>query len=1026
MLYQADYRLLSSLPESVWGGEILLLTIELTNRGTIPWLTFGRYPVHLSYHWQTLAGQPVVPDGFRNVLPMPVPPGHHVVMEMRVEPPPTPGTYQLVVDLVEEGIGWFSERGVAPLVLPVTYLPCALRHATILNGNVVANDAVGNHVATQLRLLREAGYHTLLITEFVDPRLPVDIRRSSVAIKYRDIEHPSSQLQWVLNHFHMSDLLVVNYSTYYELAQMMTLARRSAILFDYHGITPPHLWGDETSPGYQDLQRGQQHLALVQYADYAVGHSRYTTNELLRTGLIPEDRVATLPYGVLQEVRACPPPDPLLVRRYRPNGEAVLLYVGRMARNKRIIDLVEAMPIILQHHPGTILLLVGDNHTPPYRDYAAEVMERAKELGCQHQVIFTGQVADLTPYYALCDLFVTASVHEGFGMPVIEAMARGKPVVAANATALPETVNGGGVLFEPGNPVHLAEHVTALLDEQRGRKPFSSPSPLFLRKGTTEHLASRTISMVTPRYGVDVLGGAESGIRGWAEQLAKRGYRVEVLTTCTDNMIHWNNRYPPGRDEVNGIPVHRFPIDDVDVGAFHQVHAKLIHGEYVSYQDELVFARNSLQSSALNAYLRDHAEEMLCAIFTPYLFGTTYWGAQVVPDKAIVLPCLHDEPLARLTIFREMLEGAAGIFFNTEAEERFATDTLGVVNPHRAIIGYGFSDAEPVGDANAFRAKYALPDQPMVLYSGRLEQYKNVPLLIEYFVRYKREHPDPLILVLAGDGDVSPPNRPDIVATGTITDRQELANAYAAATVLCQLSLRESFSLVIMESWMQGRPVLVHGDCAVTRQHVEQCGGGYAPRGYEEFRTALHRLVSDPAHADELGRRGRAYVLSRYHWDAIIDRIVRGIQTCIIEQTTYDRLARHGIRHALAFTTTRFRDAFLPMVERTHLATGTQIPPHLVQQLYQIAQVGMPDYTVQSTLPLVGKFIAWTRRQLTSHLKEPYLDPIIARQEQFNRELLRITLNLLEQSGYEQRRLKRELEILRSTIQHGSGKGSCT
>jgi hypothetical protein len=81
----------------------------------------------------------------------------------------------------------------------------------------------------------------------------------------------------------------------------------------------------------------------------------------------------------------------------------------------------------------------------------------------------------------------------------------------------------------------------------------------------------------------------------------------------------------------------------------------------------------------------------------------------------------------------------------------------------------------------------------------------------------------------------------------------------------------------------------------------------------------------------------------------------------------------------------------------------------------------MPDYMVQSGVPLVGRFIAWARRNLTSHLKEPYLDPIIGRQEQFNNELLQTTLTLLEQSGYEQRRLKRELEIVRGKLkQKGS------
>ncbi|PJF23695.1 MAG: glycosyl transferase, partial [Phototrophicales bacterium] len=107
-----------------------------------------------------------------------------------------------------------------------------------------------------------------------------------------------------------------------------------------------------------------------------------------------------------------------------------------------------------------------------------------------------------------------------------------------------------------------------------------------------------------------------------------------------------------------------------------------------------------------------------------------------------------------------------------------------------------------------------------------------VPLLIEYFMRYKAERPGPLTLALSGTGSIPLPSRDDIVGLGMLP-RDALTDAYASAVALCQLSLNESFSLVLMESWLQSRPVIVHADCAVTRGHVERSGGGYAIGSYE-------------------------------------------------------------------------------------------------------------------------------------------------------------------------------------------------
>jgi glycosyltransferase involved in cell wall biosynthesis len=741
-------------------------------------------------------------------------------------------------------------------------------------------------------------------------------------------------------------------------------------------------------------------------------------------------------------------------------GLRVLLFVGRMARNKRLIDMVEALALVRQHYPDTCLVLVGDNQHAPYAAYVQEVQQRASDLGCGEYVLFIGQVADLAPYYQRCDVYVTASVHEGFCLPVIEAMAVGKPVVAADATALPETVNGGGLLFAPGDVADMAAKIMLLFADDAvsvsssvlpaSSVPFSRrtsvgkvragvsrkgaktqnfgqemvfPNGVQGEKGSLERtslprdiIGEKPIVFVTLRYGDEIVGGSERLMRGWAEQLAQRGYAVELLTTCVHDLFAWRNQLPPGVEQVNGVTVRRFLIDEGDAQGFHTVQAKAVRGEYVSYRDERRFMQQNLRSRAMEAYLQAHADAFACVLFAPYLFGTTYWGMQAVAEKAIIVPCLHQEPVAHFQIVREMLEAASGLLFNTVAERELATGCLQVKNPAQAIVGYGFDPLAPLVDGEWFRRQYGLSH--FLLYSGRLEDGKNVPLLLDYFTRYKAEYPDCMLaLVLTGVGSMQsqPNDHSDIHFLGTLPEHA-LPALFAAAFALCQPSLYESFSIVLMESWLQGRPVLVHAECPVTSEHVAASGGGFTFDDYASFRDTLNYLLDNPSAADEAGQRGRSYVLEQYTWQVVTERLLQGITSCLAPRSTYQQLARRGVQHALQYTPARFQDVLLQLVEQAEAERGMLFTRHQQEQLRSLQHVGMPGYEVCSQVPFVGRLIAWVRRQLTSHLKEPYLDPIVARQEEFNREMVQTLVPAVEQSMYEQRRLRREVAMLRERL----------
>ncbi|MEW5986483.1 MAG: glycosyltransferase family 4 protein [Chloroflexota bacterium] len=384
------------------------------------------------------------------------------------------------------------------------------------------------------------------------------------------------------------------------------------------------------------------------------------------------------------------------------------------------------------------------------------------------------------------------------------------------------------------------------------------------------------VAFVTPWYGPDLPGGAETEVRQTAEHLARAGLEVEVLTTCIKDLYaDWGrNDHRPGVEVINGVVVRRFPVGKRDRTAFDQVNWRLMNNLPITAGQEKTYIEEMFRVPALYEYIEGHKEEYVF-FFIPYLFATTYYGAQICPERSWIIPCLHDESYARLGLYRKVLPRVRGLVLNAEAERQLVAKFFGQDDrQRRVVVGMGVGTDFPY-DAGRFRRKYNL-DAPFVLYAGRREGGKNTPLLLDYWRRYGR--PD-VKLVLIGSGEVVvPAGLEDRVVDLGFVSLQDKYDTYAAATVLCQPSLHESFSIVIMESWLTGRPVLVHGDCAVTREHCQEANGGLYFTDYEEFAATLDYLLDHPATADLMGRQGRQYVLANFRWEVIVERYKRLIE----------------------------------------------------------------------------------------------------------------------------------------------------
>lgn len=379
-------------------------------------------------------------------------------------------------------------------------------------------------------------------------------------------------------------------------------------------------------------------------------------------------------------------------------------------------------------------------------------------------------------------------------------------------------------------------------------------------------------AFVVPRYGEEVVGGAEDLARRTAEELSGRGCRVSVLTTRALDHHTWRDHYPPGTSDLNGVEVTRFDARTrLGEPRVQRVLEALAGGEQVSEAEQLLWLEGVVTSQALFEHLQGNGDSYSHLVFLPYLFGTTYFGSRIHPGRSWIVPCLHDEPYAHQTLIRRMLLGVNGLMFNSPGEKRLASRLLEVEDPG-PVVGMGFRPR--AGDPAAFRDRTSVRGD-FVLYAGRREEGKNTPLLVDYFRRFLAQNPGKASLVLMGAGDVRVP--PDashaVFDLGRVSERHKW-DGYAAASVFCQPSVNESLSIVLLESWLAGAPALVHRDCDVTSEHARSSGGGLTFGDYPEFAEALLMLLGDRDLAKGMGEAGRRYVEEEYNWDSVIERLL--------------------------------------------------------------------------------------------------------------------------------------------------------
>lgn len=381
----------------------------------------------------------------------------------------------------------------------------------------------------------------------------------------------------------------------------------------------------------------------------------------------------------------------------------------------------------------------------------------------------------------------------------------------------------------------------------------------------------KKIGFVTPWFGMDIQGGAEAELRELVLHLKDTDLEFEVLTTCVKSFnSNWSENYhEEGESVENGITVRRFKADKRDGAAFDNVNWKLMRNVPITGEEEEIFIREMVNSSEMYRFMREKDNEYGLFVFIPYMFGTTYHGVKVNPSKAVLIPCFHNESYFYMDIFKELYSKVAGIIYNAQPEKELVEKNYKLQEVKQIVMGIGM-DTDISGDAQRFREKYKI-ERPFMIYAGRKDAGKNVDLLLRYFSEYHKRQISELGLVMIGGGEIDIlPDISDRVYDLGFVDKQDKYDAYAAAELLCQPSHNESFSLVIMESWLCGKPVLVHDKCEVTKSFAVESNGGLYFKNYFEFEGTLNYILTNRSAAIFMGSNGKKYVKKHFAWDQMI------------------------------------------------------------------------------------------------------------------------------------------------------------
>lgn len=360
---------------------------------------------------------------------------------------------------------------------------------------IAFGDAIGNHAAALDRMFTAGGYQSRIYAEIIDSRLPVKTAKSIKKYKERP-----------------DDIILYHMSTDSGLNRKI-LEYKSPKILNYHNITPAHYFQKYNRQFALGCRQAREDLAyLADHADGCIADSQFNRQELIALGY--QCPVKVIPVLIpLQDYKK--KLDVHGIRNY-VDGYTNILFVGRIVPNKKQEDLIEAFYYYKKYfNQKSRLILVGTN--AGIDGYVKDLKWYTHWLGLK-DVVFTGQISfpKILAFYQNADVFLCMSEHEGFCVPLIEAMVFRVPVIAYNSTAIADTIGDAGILLEKKNPLETAGMIHYLLTHKELADAIKDNQTQRLNNYRHRKIAGEYLSFLkrftdTPKAGRPESRGNSSG-----------------------------------------------------------------------------------------------------------------------------------------------------------------------------------------------------------------------------------------------------------------------------------------------------------------------------------------------------------------------------------------------------------------------------------------------------------------------------------------------------------------------------------
>ncbi|MCG6150784.1 glycosyltransferase family 4 protein [Leptospira bandrabouensis] len=377
------------------------------------------------------------------------------------------------------------------------------------------------------------------------------------------------------------------------------------------------------------------------------------------------------------------------------------------------------------------------------------------------------------------------------------------------------------------------------------------------------------ILIITARFLENASGGAEKLAHDYASILSESN-DVTVCTSCAKDYVSWKNEFQKGQNLENQIRIIRFPVNQTRnmVKMNRILNQCLEKGDSVSEKEQFEFLKEQgPYCPDLVDYITKEQNHFDIAILIGYLYYPVVASIPNLKIPFVIVPTFHDEPPFRLPIYKKTYSNNFIYSFNAPEElVVYENNTKQRVQSY-FLIGTYINDTFKNINPNNNNAN-------QLITIGRIEPAKGFPELFEFFQNWNlySHRSDVSLKCLGSIASMEIPKDPLIVFTGFVSEEEKITEIQKSFLLL-NPSAYESFSISIMEAWIQEKPVLVNAKSSVMHGHCLRSQGGLFYSDSLSFQRTLDFLLENRKIANRMGQNGRQYVLANFSKDVIRNKL---------------------------------------------------------------------------------------------------------------------------------------------------------